>query len=241
MNTRLDADQSAAFMAAKLRAQESFAYFRFGDGFLELVAGKAGGTRDGERYQPWLANGLHEAWEAVCGAPNVYLGDWGSASFIGSTEHTRYAEQYRELVGAREPNWLHFEALLLMRQSAELADFYRAVKQDKRRKLFFGFSPAAAAFLDADLLPCSWNGGLQRAELLIIEDELMRRDFEVLYYGAGMAGTIPVVKCWQQHPERTYVNLGSALDPICGRKTRQQQLTPASAQAMLGRLEIISA
>lgn len=226
------ADQSAAFLAQKLRAREPFGYFRFGDGFLELVAGKQGGTRDRERYSPWLAKELREAWDALLQMPNLYLGDWRSASFIGSTEHTRYTEQYEALVGDHTPGFLHFEALLLMRQSRELRDFYEAVRTDTRRKLFLGHFREAANFLRADHLPCSWANGLQQQELRIIEGELERRQWDVLLYGAGMAGTIPVVKAWAKHPERTVINTGSALDPIAGRKTRQQQLAPEIARSV---------
>ena len=114
------ADRDAAFLAGKIRKQEPFFYIRFGDGFLECLAGKRGGTRDGETYSLDLAIDLLWAWDTVLGAPNVFLGDWQSASFDAKSEFARYRDQWTGLIGKAKPSLLHFEALLLMRESRDL-------------------------------------------------------------------------------------------------------------------------
>jgi SAM-dependent methyltransferase len=232
-NSTLSAEDSASFLAGKLRREEPFSFFRFGDGLLECLSGKKGGTCDGEAYTPELGRELRDMLdsllEPITWAP-VYLGDWMSAGFDGATEWTRYGQQYAELVGSTKPNWLHFEALLLMRESEALIDFYRAVRADPRRKLFMG--PAgnsqAAELLGADCLVTP----MANLDVEGLTKELLISDFEVLLFGAGMAGNIPVVKCWEQHPERTYISLGSALDPLGRGKTRKYQMTPRQAQVM---------
>jgi hypothetical protein len=243
-NAALEADQSAAFMAKKLRAQEPFFYLRYGDGALECMVAAASGqppagrTCDGERYTPELGKALRSAWDAVAGQPNVYIGDWMSASFDSDTEQTRYADQYAALIEERDLNFLHFEALLLMRESRELVDFYRAVKEDPRRKVFMGPESlqGAARMLGANHLLVPMKADLHS---YFEACSLKLRDlpgFEVVLYGAGMAAHPQVFDCWKRFPERTYINLGSAMDPLFRGKTRQQQLAPARARALFQEL-----
>lgn len=237
MNATLGADDTASFIAAKLRAQEPFSYWRFGDGFIELAIGRTGGTCDGERYAPELRNQLVDCWNALLeGGGTVYFGDWLSASFNSARDPARYQREYEHLLSGRVPQWLHFEALLLMRESEALIDFYRAVRQDPRRKLFMGpvDNACAAAMLGADHLETPMRDLIQHTEALTAQ--LLAAEFDVLLFGAGMAGNIPAVKCWEQHPERTYLHLGSALDPLGRGRSRKQQITPARAQVLFQRV-----
>lgn len=232
MYTGLTADQSAHLLTARINHQLPFLFLRYGDGALECMAGHPGGTRDGEQYSAELAAALLDAWREVIAAPNVYIGDWQSASFDEKSEGARYAKQYAELIGDARPQWLHFETLLLMRESAQLMDFYRAVRRDPRRKLFMGPQECAgaAAMLGAEHLVVPMKDlfrHLQEAPL-----ELHDCEFDVLLYGAGMAGHIPVVECWKKHPERTYINLGSAMDPLFRGVTRSRQIHPPRARVL---------
>lgn len=230
MRTRLGADESAALLARKIRAQEPFLFLRYGDGAIECITGKRGSTCDGEGYSPALGAELLRLWNQAIRGRGVYLGDWLSASFDAQTKRTRYEREYSVLIGNAAPKWVHFEALLLMRESSELLDFYRAVKEDSRRKLFMG--PAgnrdAAKMLGAEFLETPMRNLLTYTGAL--SDELITRNFEVLLWGAGMAGTLPVVRCWEYFPERTYINLGSAMDPLFRGRTRQQQIAPERAR-----------
>lgn len=232
MNTMLDADESARALTAKIRRQEPFFFVRYGDGALECINSFAGSTCDGEMYGPVLGAELLLAWESLMQGKHVYVGDWLSASFDGSSEHARYTRQYARLVGKAAPIWLHFEALLLMRESQALVDFYRTVKADTRRKLYMGpaENAGAARMLGADHLVTPMKGLFECRGVLL--KKLLASDFEVLLYGAGMAGNIPVVKCWEQYPDRTYVNLGSALDPLGRGKSRRQQISPERAREL---------
>ena len=49
--------------------------------------------------------------------------------------------------------------------------------------------------------------------------------FDVLLWAAGMAGTIPVVRLWEKFPSRTYINLGSAMDPLTRSATEPKGYT----------------
>src|SRR6185437_9523310 len=146
--TSLSADESAEVLTRKIRRQEPFFFVRYGDGAIECISGKQGMTCDREQYSPQLAAELNLAWKALMKGSrthSVYVGDWLSASFDATSEHARYAEEYASLVSEGSPEFLHFEALLLMRESEPLLDFYRAVKSDPRRKVFMGPRECAGA------------------------------------------------------------------------------------------------
>jgi len=230
-------DASAKILAEMVRRRVPFFFIRYGDGAIECIRGLGrGSTRDGEEYSPALGKLLLDAWNSVIGSPGAVVGDWRSASFDARSEYSRYTEEYEQLLGDAHPLLLHFESLLLMRESEELVDFYRAVKEDPRKKLFMGpaGNAGAAAMLGAEFLEVPMTNLLLHTGRL--SDELITRDFDVLLYGAGMAGTIPAARCFQKFPQRTFINLGSAMDPLFRGTTRRQQLTTARARALFAEL-----
>jgi hypothetical protein len=238
----LDADASCRVLASHMRAHEPFYFIKHGDAFVECVNNIGRGTCDGELYSNTLRDAALGSWIALSGSSaRLYVGDWCTASFSGLHDKSRYAAEYDELMDyAVAPRWLHFECLLLMRETASLLGFYRAVREDMRRKLLLG--PMAWQPL-ADLLRCEFLALPVMPNLIDIAaqigSELKRRDFDVLLYGAGMAGHVSVVDCWKVHPGRTYINLGSALDPATSRgRTRRQQLAPNRARAFLEQLDM---
>jgi SAM-dependent methyltransferase len=238
--TRLGIDESAAFLTGKLKRQEPFLFIRYGDGALECINGLGTGkTCDGEKYSPELALGMVRAWYGATApqSPNVFVGDWLSASF-GSNRSTEYRKEYDKLIADLRLNFLHFEALLLTRESPELLEFYRAVKADPRRKVYLGPKEHESA---ARMLGCE-HAITPMTDLLSRVDSIYEKlandpfGFDVLLWAAGMAGTIPVVKLWEKFPGRTYINLGSAMDPLTRSirdprgYTRSGQLTPVRAK-----------
>lgn len=239
----LNEDQSAATLAASLSARLPFYFIKLGDAAVEIMNGYGKATCDGELYTEDLRRGLRAAWNALgkmSGSGSVlYVGDWSTASFSGAKDKSRYASEYDGMMAGSRGVFLHFECLLLMRESPELLGFYRAVRDDPRRKLLLG--PVAWAPM-ARLLGCDFLGLPVMPNLYDIHTqiaaELKSRDFEVLLYGAGTAGHVSVIDCWIEHPGRTYINLGSALDPATSMgRTRKQQIAPNRAKAFLAQIE----
>jgi|GEM_PF-2541641 len=254
---RLSIDESAGYLTSRLRSRNPFLFVRYGDGALECINRKGiGHTADGEQYSPELARGMQEAWDRLFAwrpdgsggdaeldywekeQGRIFVGDWLSASF-GANRSTEYRAEYARLIGGARLNFLHFEALLLTRESCELLDFYRAVKADTRRKVYIGPKEHAAA---ARMLGCE-HVVTPMKDLLASVDSIYEKlandpfGFDILLWAAGMAGTIPVVKLWEKFPGRTYINLGSAMDPLnpplldgkTRAYTRSGQLTKARA------------
>jgi hypothetical protein len=91
-----------------------------------------------------------------------------------------------------------------------------------------GWNREAADMLDADFLETPTRDLFRQVNFLT--GQLTSRDFDILLYGAGMAGTIPAVASWWRFPDRTYINLGSAMDPLFYKRTRRQQLSHERAR-----------
>lgn len=238
-NTLLSEDQSAMLLTNKLLHREPFIFIRYGDGALECINGVTGRTCDGEIYTAVLGTELRRCWDKVCNHPGAVIGDWMTASFDARSIVRRYEPEYTALIGMASPLWVHYETLLLMRESKALLGFYSAIRSDLRRKLLMGpeqWRPAAA-LLKADFFAVPVSTELFRRHISEIRLGLSARAFNVLLYGAGMAGNIPVVDNWLEHPERTYINLGSALDPLYRGRTRMQQLSVSRARVFMAALE----
>ncbi len=230
LRSTLSADDSALYMTSLLRGGRPFLFLRYGDGAIECIFGLGRGqTCDHEPYTQELGAALLEVWDSCVGAPNVYVGNWLSASF-GNDRSTEYASEYAQLLGKRDPHFLHFESLLLTRPSQALLEFYRGVKQDTRRKVYLGPAEHAqgARALGCRHVITPMSGLFAQVDRLT--GQLAGMDFDVLLWAAGMAGSIPVIRSWQKHPERTYINLGSALDPLYRGRTRSGQLTQHQAR-----------
>ena len=77
-----------------------------------------------------------------------------------------------------------------MRKSEALVDFYRTVKKDSRSKLFMGpdFNAGAGRMLGAAHLATPMIDLFNQVDRLLAE--LLRFPFQILLFGAGMAGQI---------------------------------------------------
>jgi SAM-dependent methyltransferase len=231
----LTADETAQLFTRLLHERKPFFYVRFGDGALECIykSGISRQTCDGEKYSPQLASELKRIWNALMTGSNTYVGDWLTASF-GPDRRGEYPAEYADLIGDATPNWVHFEGLLLMRNSIALSDFYKTVARDPRPKVLMGPLCMTGA---AKMLRCTHVVTPMTDNLLpfvsSLREQLASINFEILLYGAGMGGNIPAVDSWIQHPERTYINLGSALDPLFRGHTRTTQISNADARQLL--------
>lgn len=237
------ANESIKVLTERLRKRLPFFFFKYGDGALECIYHQdRHHTCDHELYTPELAQALLQAWNVSVDKPNVYVGDWATASFSEEDAYTLYEAEWRRLVDGRKVNWLHFECTLPMpyRPEEPLLAFYQALHDYPGSKVMIG--PESMLRAASTYLHCHRGVGIPMAEDLLhilpyVEDKVRELGpFDVLLYAAGMAGNVLVTKLWQERPERTYISLGSSLDPLCRGKTRGQQYTPRQAKMFFARL-----
>lgn len=225
-----DVDDSARLVTELIHNQQPFSFWRFGDGALNCVRGLQGATCDGEWYNPELGAALDNAMHAT---RSQYQGDWETA--VNGSAPQSVAE-WKRWMQPTEDKLLHFEALLLNRQSSALLAFYRAVKADKRRKLIVGahFNRGAGELLNAEYLAVPlqdlWDC------INVVAARIAERRYDVLLFGAGLAIVPTIAAEWVAHQERTYIHLGSAFDPYTKGRTRSGQLTSYQARTFLAEL-----
>lgn len=233
------ADESAWILIDHLKRREPFFFIRYGDGALECIYEFAPGlpteksrTCDGELYSRELSLSLLDAWARLETAETtVFAGDWQSASFGGKSGNNPELDKWTALTFGVPFRFIHFETLLLMRNTDALVEFYRTVRADKRRKVYVGPHEAAARFLVARHVKTPMIPDLIRYTATLVE-EIESEPFDVCLYGAGMAGNVAAVESWSLDRSRTYISLGSALDPLFGRPSRSQQLSRRVLLAM---------
>jgi len=225
-------DDSVRILTERIRQQQPFVFIKFGDGALECIyrTNQCKHTCDQEEYTSELAEKLKWAWHVLMRQPDIYAGDWMTASFTDDCQDHKYIPEWEKFIAGYHPNWLHFECLLIMSESQAVVDFYRAVKEDCRRKVLVGRPEMdrAAFMLGAEYVPIPMTTNLlPYVDYMVAEVE--RHEPEVVLYGAGMAGNIAAALLKQRHPDWTLVSIGSALDPIFVGRTRTDQLSQLQA------------
>lgn len=229
-----NADTSCAIMMLHLLQQDPFFFVRIGDGAVECVRGMPGHTADHEQYHPVLASAMRETIRHLkAEGDRVLWGDWRTAVAGSAPNHV---PEWEELVDAQRRLTLNYEALLLMRRSEQLLNFYHCVRNDPRRKLYVGahYQTGAPTLLDSLFLPLPTGGVFQHRD--VITHYLNHARPEIILFGAGMGGLVPIVEYWEKHPATTCIHLGSALDPLFVKPTRSRQLSMADARDFLKEL-----
>ncbi len=228
-NTKLDADQTCEFLTSKLRANEPFCFIRFGDADIDWMGGGTGHTCDQEHPRDGLKDELLRAWDTLLRSPHFYLGDLES---FDSPAEASVVALYRKFREGYAVNDLHTEALLLHRVSDALIDFYRALIGDSRKKLLV--APSRVSFggrlLGAAHVTVDSTRATSYLEKTI--DAIEGADWEILITCCGRASKILAAHFTAKYPERTIIELGSALDPLFVGQTRGGQLPMKQAREM---------
>lgn len=229
-----DPDISARLLKDFMRRGKRMFFARIGDGAVECISRKWRHpfTADRERYTPALSDAMLLAIAALRGGKETVIwGDWRTA--VGGSAPT-YVADWCELVNVPACQLLHYEALLLNRDSDDLVAFYRAVKSDPRHKLIVGapWNEPAGKMLEAQYLSVRTEDLFEGVADLVVQLKRIRP--EMILFGAGMAGLVAVVRYWQYHRFCTCIHLGSALDPLFRSKaTRGGQLSHTAARRLM--------
>lgn len=237
-----DADHGALQLATLVRGQSPFFFARVGDGAIECIDSQltSACTCDGEKYTEELRGRL---WNAIKGlrymSRSVVWGDWATA-VAGSPP--RYVPRWDSLFidPVFSDRLVNYESLLLMRKTEALVDFYRAVKDDDRKKVFVG-SPwvarDAAYMLGATAITVPGDPWKLAGAGEEIVSQIERECADVVLFGAGLEGFSAIAKWWvDQGCAETCIHIGSALDPLFKTKTRSNQLHKHEAHALFAPL-----
>jgi hypothetical protein len=224
-------DESLDILSNRLKIGIPTQYFRFGDGQIQAILQQGTNNCDGELYTKELGINLLRVVTGVMTSPNPFVGDYGQ---IIDREKAPYKAEWESLSAHRSAQFLHYEAPLLMRTSKPLLDFYKTIRQDTRKKAFLGpkANEEACKLLDAQFIEYPRH----YQSLSEIANILDGHRFDILISGAGMGSAVPIYDDWIRHRERTYINVGSAFDPLFTGRTRSYQLGMETARAFFKEL-----
>lgn len=252
----LGLEESTSFLTKKLQNQEPFVFVKFGDGDLYWMAQNPVAIAGGETYRPGIDEELRKAADTLRRLPYVYFGDQltcGSGPYLES-EQTVFIKQSLEKNGipfqleefsgehvsmqtiVPDERWLHFECLLLHRQSAELLEFYRSIKQNQRTKAFIGgwklYGASVMLGVNNNLYSVvdDRNAHAEKHRIAHLSRFYTEVYWDILLLSAGRASKLIAAALAPQFPDRTIIELGSALDPLFIGRTRGEQLDPEVAR-----------
>ena len=222
MSSTPSADESAIILTNKLKAREPFVFTKFGDGTLWWMSGKPVQSANGEVYRPGIDQELRKAADVLSGLPHAYFGDQLTCSSGPYLE----AEQERYIHAWDKCAWLHFETFLLHRLTPELLEFYRVLKADTRPKVLV---------CGKHLLPATRMLGCYAC--IIVDSSNAHREAlhqlpssEIVLTACGHASKILVAAEASAYKSKTFIELGSALDPLFVGRTRSEQIEPGLAR-----------
>ena len=210
-----------------VRSQTPFAAVKFNDGEWHAMNGRHGRNCDNHEYCQPLKRAMLDAYRFL--KPRASLSDW-VINHCPYAAHSRLAFQ----LGYPSDFFVHFAMLhdLPFRgqfdcRSEELKDFYRAIREDTRPKVFVG---------PRRLQPESFLQVQQRINTPMINafklidvlteqvQESAKQSQPVFLLSCGFSSCILAQRILEANTQATVIDLGSALDPILFGKTRKSQL-----------------
>lgn len=230
----LNLSESRRHLASLLRCETPFVFTKFGDAEIMWITGCGHGMAERELCTPMKAAELTLAWGYFGEiGERLKLGDWRSASF--GPAGVEFPDEYERMLRSmakRPAETLHYETTLSMVLDDTLLDFYTAIAQDKRRKLYVGprasLDQGAHKMLDADAFEAPWenscDGALDRGR------QIVDWPYEVVIFAAGRGSKISMGYIAMERPEITLIDIGSGLDPVFLGRTRSQQAEPSRAR-----------
>jgi hypothetical protein len=246
MSSTPSADESAVILTNKLKAHEPCVFTKFGDGTLWWMSGNPVQSANGEVYRPGIDAELREAARTLAKLPHVYLGDQLTCSsgpylekeqreFI-RWDHAEGLTPSKVPITVSEPpppdRWLHMETVLIHRLTPELLEFYRVLKADQRKKVMCAGMHLGGvrdllsfeAFLQSD--PAN-----EHTRAWATSHILATWDWDILLLAVGHASKLIAATLASKFPDRTIIELGSALDPLFVGRTRGEQIEPEVARS----------
>lgn len=204
-----------------------FTFVKFGDGELQCMGGFEGANSDGQAYGDELGEKLKEAFLGLAPMEWVHIAEW-----IGPYRDVRDAlvEKLEHL-----PSYAPYHMLLLGVDNLrpELLDFYKAIVNSDRPKVFVGpqwLSPVTEMLKATHVVVPETNsyGNLDVWMKAIWE---VAEDNAIFVFSAGMPAKIAIHEILKAFPNITCIDAGSAFDPLFNDgRTRSGQPDPAVAR-----------
>jgi hypothetical protein len=210
-----------------LKANKPFVFAKFGDGEYFASVGAPGGNCDGTQYTPELGKAVREAFQRLGPLPNTYLGKWVD---------TPYVAPYFETLSSKVC-WENYNIFIFRTKDEyfqRCLPIYRAIKQVPRQKIYIGNSSMQEGINDflgpiefLDVHPVNWFEQFEATVNRLLD--MVKTADPLILVSAGMGAKPLIALVATRLPDATILDLGSALDLVCGwrRSRNYHRLTNA--------------
>ena len=216
-----ESQQLLVTFTKNIKEKINFNFIKFGDGEFDCMVGKKGHNCDFHPYSKKLSDKLHESYNTFCNMQNTHIANWTGSGY----ENLR-----SELNGklTNKPNLVFYDLILQQEGllTEELFNFYKAIKESKRKKIFIGNDKLVGVkrFLNLDvhiIVPVINAFGRHNEMLSKCMTHLS--DDCIFLFSAGMPAKALALDLVKVNKNITCLDCGSAFDPIFFTNTRQGQ------------------
>lgn len=212
----------------KIENIENFHFVKFGDGEFFCMMGVQGKNCDNHPYSKELGDKLYESWYFFNKLDNVWVAEWaGHKQDMNFNSPSEIFQ--KELLEKTNTNvkFVHYEILLQNILLPEKLDFFKSIKESKRKKIFVGPKrlKGVVNFLNVDYIievplvnSFSLYGEILKKILKEIEKDC------IILTCVGMPAKSLIHKAIEYNKNITCLDVGSGFDSIFVGQTREGQL-----------------
>lgn len=203
----------------KIEANDNFSFIKLGDGEMDSLFGAKGENCDGHTYTPALASALSDSFKFLSTLPSAYITRWK----LGRENDISYIEKWIGIKCTEDHDILLNRVL-----NAEAYNFWKSIKDSKRKKIFVGPKSliGVVSFLNIDdyeEIP-DRNAFDIDGSLNITSSADMVKDNSIYLFCASMATKVWIGDVLLENENVTCLDCGSAFDPIFIGQTRTNQM-----------------
>lgn len=223
-------------MTEKIKEKDNFSLVRFGDGELFCMMGKEGANCDNHPYTPELGDKLIDSFHFLKNKENIYFGEWDEQpGSFGNPQNVEMQKKdtpeykfQKELIEGVNLNLVNFEILQNNTLFKEKYNFYKTIKESKRKKIYVGpynKLKGSVNFLKLDSfvdIPLINSFEKYDKILKLIKDEI--EDDCIILFSAGMPCESYIHEVLKCNEKITCLDIGSGFDSLFYGITREGQL-----------------
>lgn len=202
---------------SKLQTNTPFVFVKFGDGEYDAATQQQGGNCDGTPYTHKLGQSVREAIKTLTLSPNVWIGRWQESNGV---------DAYFQSLVNQPIQWLNYNNFIFKSRYEFMNThfgFYKALRYASQQKLYVcnqSLVEGSKQLLNVNnhiiIDPVNW---FEHSYYQILGETIrsIQRPTEcIILVSAGMGAKQLIADLHKVLPQAIIIDLGSALDLLCG-------------------------
>lgn len=209
-------------------------FSKYGDGeYYCAIQHNSRHNCDGDVYTPKLGEGIRESFKYIINnVDNGYCGDWGEDNGGGLTHN-----YFNSLVDNKPVKWANFHTFIFDNQQNKCdnqkVEMYKTIKNSKLKKIYI-CNPKlrrSQQLLNIDHMiyvpnNCWFDSKFEDILKQVIELIGDNDGNHIVMTSCGMSAKVLIVELLKLYPKGIYLDIGSALDMLCGKHPSRSSAMP---------------